>query len=129
MNPLEKAMMCGRYAEEKKAKDVAVIELLGLTDIADFFVLASGTSERQVRTIAENVEVMMKQQQGLRPYSVEGYHDGRWVIIDYQTVVVHIFLETLRELYDIESLWLEAKKYRIEKENKISGVEHGETKV
>jgi ribosome-associated protein len=124
----EKAIICGRYADDKKAKDVDIIELIGLTDIADYFVLASGTSDRHVRTIAENIEQGLKQE-GIRPFSVEGYDAGRWVIIDYQNVVVHVFLESLRELYDIESLWLEAKRYRLEKENQISEVRHGEEKT
>jgi ribosome-associated protein len=124
----EKVRTCGTYADEKKAKDVLILELMGLTDIADYFLLASGTSERHVRTISEYVETNMKGI-GIVPYSVEGYNDGRWVIIDYQNVIVHIFLETLRELYDLESLWIEAKRYRINKENKISGVGNEETKA
>ena len=75
--------------------------------------LASGTSERHVRTIADNIETGMKER-GVRPYSVEGYREGRWVIIDYQNTIAHIFLEQLRDLYDLESLWIEAKRYRIE---------------
>ena len=125
MEAREKAILCSEFSDDKKAGSIAVIELVGLTDIADYFVVASGTSERHVRTIAENVESEMKKK-GVTPYSVEGLDDGRWVVIDFQDVVVHIFLESLRELYDIESLWLEAKRYRIERENKISGVEHGE---
>jgi ribosome-associated protein len=128
VEPKEKAITCGRHADEKKAKNVDIIELIGLTDIADYFVLASGMSDRHVRTIAENIELGLKGD-GIRPFSVEGYDDGRWVIIDYQDVVVHVFLESLRELYDIESLWLEAKRYRIEKENQISEVRHGEEKT
>lgn len=128
MDTKEKVRTCGTYADEKKAKDVLILELMGLTDIADYFLLASGTSERHVRTISEYVETNMKDI-GIVPYSVEGYNDGRWVIIDYQNVIVHIFLETLRELYDLESLWIEAKRYRINKENKISGVGNEETKA
>jgi ribosome-associated protein len=128
VEPKEKAIICGRFADEKKAKNVDIIELIGLTDIADYFVLASGTGERHVRTIAENIEQGLKRED-IRPFSVEGHDDGRWVIIDYQNVVVHVFLESLRELYDIESLWLEAKRYRIEKENQISEVRHGEEKT
>lgn len=128
MDTKEKVRTCGTYADEKKAKDVLILELMGLTDIADYFLLASGTSERHVRTISEYVETNMKGI-GIVPYSVEGYNDGRWVIIDYQNVIVHIFLETLRELYDLESLWIEAKRYRINKENKISGVGNEETKA
>jgi len=124
----EKAILTGRLADEKKALDVAVIELKGLTDIADYFVLASGTSDRHVRTIADHVEKAMKDA-GIRPYSVEGYQQGRWIIIDYRNVIVHIFLEQLRELYDLESLWIEAKRYRIERENTQLEVENGERKT
>jgi ribosome-associated protein len=101
---------CGRLALEKKAADVVVLDLSGLTDIADYFVLASGTSERHVLTISEAVERDMKEK-GITPFSTEGCEEGRWVIIDYGDVVVHVFLQSLRELYDLESLWIEAKRY------------------
>jgi ribosome-associated protein len=61
-------------------------------------------------------------QQGVRPLAVEGYDEGRWVILDYQSVIVHIFLEPLRELYDLESLWIEAKRHRVKNENKNTEV-------
>ena len=128
MDTKEKAMLAGKFADEKKALDVSVIELKGLTDIADYFVVVSGTSDRHVKTIAEHVEKSMKDA-GIRPYSTEGYQQGRWVIIDYRNVIVHIFLEPLRELYDLESLWIEAKRYRIERENTQLGVENGERKA
>lgn len=117
MEAIDKAKACCRYAEEKKANDILMLELQGLTDIADYFVLANGTSERHVKTLSEHIETSMKGD-GIKPFSVEGYNDGRWVIIDYRDVIVHLFLEPLRELYDLESLWIEAKNYRLEKENK-----------
>jgi ribosome-associated protein len=86
-----------------------ILELSGLTDIADFFVVATGTSERHVKTIADGVEHGMKEK-GTLPLSTEGYDEGRWIIMDYGDVVVHVFLEELRELYDLESLWIEAKR-------------------
>jgi ribosome-associated protein len=124
METLKKAQACAQFSDEKKAKDIVVLELMGLTDIADYFVLASGTSERHVKTIAEAVETGMK---GIdvKPFSLEGYDEGRWVIIDYQNVIVHVFIESLRELYDLESLWIEAKKYKFDKGNKLLGVENG----
>jgi len=128
VNTIEKAMLAGRYGEEKKAHDVSVIELKGLTDIADYFVLASGTSERHVRTIAEHIEQGMKGM-GIKPFSMEGYQQGRWVIIDYRDIIVHVFFEPLRELYDLESLWIEAKKYRIEGANTRLEVENGKGKA
>jgi len=113
VEPLDKVKLCGRYAGEKKAKDILILELKGLTDIADYFLLASGTSERHVRTIAEYIETSMKDE-GIKHLYTEGYKEGRWVIIDYNDFVVHIFLEELRELYDLESLWIEAKQIKIE---------------
>lgn len=123
MEIFEKVKTCGMLADEKKANDVVVMKLDDLTDIADYFLVASGTSERHVRTIADSIETGMKER-GIKPYSVEGHRDGRWIIIDYQNIIVHIFLEQLRELYDLESLWIEAKKYRIEHEKKHPEVEN-----
>jgi ribosome-associated protein len=123
MEAFEIVKICGVLAEEKKAQDVVIMELDDLTDIADYFLVASGTSERHVRTIADGVETGMKER-GVKPYAVEGHRDGRWVIIDYQNVIVHIFLAQLRELYDLESLWIEAKKYRTENEKKHLEVEN-----
>lgn len=121
---LKEAQACAQFSDEKKAKDIVVLELMGLTDIADYFVLASGTSERHVKTIAESVEEGMKGI-GVKPFSLEGYDEGRWVIIDYQNVIVHVFVESLRELYDLESLWIEAKRYKFNKGNKLSEVKNG----
>ena len=117
MKPEELAETLGRLADDKKAADIVVMDLEGLTDIADYFVIAGGTSERHVRTIADGIREGMKESK-VRPAASEGYDEGRWVILDFQSVIVHIFLGSLRELYDLESLWLEAKKYRIKKENK-----------
>jgi ribosome-associated protein len=126
---LTKVNMCGAYAEEKKAKDVLILEMAGLTDMADYFMLASGTSERHVRTIADHIVKSMKSE-GVKPHLIEGVNEGRWVIIDYQDIVVHIFIEPLRELYDLESLWIEAKRRRVERENKRNvGVKNGKTKA
>ncbi|HOC46448.1 MAG: ribosome silencing factor [Syntrophorhabdaceae bacterium] len=118
MKPEEElAEILGRLADDKKAVDTVVMDLGGLTDIADYFVIAGGTSERHVRTIADGIREGMKEKQ-VRPLATEGYEEGRWVILDFQSVIVHIFLASLRELYDLESLWIEAKRYRIKKESK-----------
>ena len=113
METREKADAAARSALEKKARDVVALELAGLTDIADYFVIASGGSERHVKTIAEAVEHDMKEK-GVAPLSTEGYEEGRWVIIDYGDVVIHVFLEPVRELYDLENLWIEAKRYVVD---------------
>lgn len=121
MNTADMVEACGRLADDKKALDIVIMDLNGLTDIADHFVIAGGTSERHVRTIADGIREGMKQE-GTRPLAVEGYDEGRWVILDYQSVIVHIFIEPLRELYDLESLWIEAKRHRVKNENKNTEV-------
>ena len=128
MRSSEKALTIGKLAEEKKAKEVLILDLAELTDIAGFFVLASGTSERHVRTVAESVQTGMKDK-GMPPLSAEGHGEGRWIVLDYGDVIFHAFLEPLRELYDLESLWIEAARYRTDEENKILEVGHakGET--
>ncbi|MBP1732649.1 MAG: iojap-like protein [Deltaproteobacteria bacterium] len=105
-----------------------ILDLARLTDIADFFVVASGTSDRQVRTVTESVELGMKEK-GVRPLSKEGYDEGRWIIVDYGDVVLHAFLEPLRELYDLESLWIEAARYRVDEEKKFLEVGDAEGKA
>jgi ribosome-associated protein len=112
METLEKIKTCAQYAEEKKAKDILILELKGLTDITDYFLVANGTSERHVKTISEHIETSMKRD-GILSYSMEGYNEGRWVIIDYRDMIVHIFIEPLRDLYDLEGLWMEAKRHKI----------------
>lgn len=128
MRSSEKAITIGKLADEKKAREVLILYLSELSDIAEFFVLASGTSERHVRTVAEGVQAGMKEK-GVLPVSTEGYDQGRWIILDYGDVVFHTFLEPLRELYDLESLWIEAPKYKTDEENKILGVEDAEGKT
>ncbi len=90
-----------------------LLDLSDLTDIADIFVIASGTSERHVKTISDSIGQGMKEK-GVKPLSGEGYEEGRWVIMDYGDVIVHVFLESLRELYDLESLWIEARRQVVE---------------
>ena len=128
MEAIEKVQLAGRLAQEKKARDVLIVDLKGLTDIADYFLVVSATSERHVLALADHVEKALKDA-SIRPYAVEGYKEGRWVIMDYRSFVIHIFLEQLRELYDLEGLWMEAKKYRVETENKSIGVGDGERKA
>lgn len=95
--------------EEVKGKDVTVLDVRSLSDIADFFVVVTGRSDRQVQGITNRViEELLRS--GARPLSVEGYEDGQWVLVDCGDVVVHIFYEPTREFYDIESLWMRAKR-------------------
>jgi ribosome-associated protein len=87
-----------------KALDVKFLDVRGLTDIADFMVIASGTSDRHVRSVAQRV-VEKAKEAGFRPHGVEGQQDGDWVLIDLNEMIVHVMLPRVREFYGLEKLW------------------------
>lgn len=104
-----KALECVRSALDKKAYDLVVMEVGGLTSLADYFVICTGRSDTQVQAIALGIETGL-QQQGIVPLSVEGYTHGQWVVVDCGDVVVHIFNEPVRAFYDLERLWARAPR-------------------
>jgi ribosome-associated protein len=92
---------------DNKADDVVVLDLHGVTDMTDYFIVASGTSDTHVRSVAQHVMDTL-QKQGVRAASVEGLTQGRWVLLDYVDFVVHVFHPTLRAFYQLERLWGDA---------------------
>lgn len=102
-----RASLCARIAEENKATDVLVLDMRGVTPIYDFFVLATGTSRRQIHTIVEEIDAAMRAE-GERRLGIEGYESSRWVVQDYGDVVVHVFDSNTREYYALEELWADA---------------------
>ena len=89
---------------DMKALDVRFLDVRGLTDIADFMVIASGTSDRHVRSVAQRA-VERAKEAGFRPHGVEGQQDGDWVLIDLNEMIVHVMLPRVREFYGLEKLW------------------------
>jgi ribosome-associated protein len=89
---------------DMKALEVKVLDVRGLTDIADFMVIASGTSDRHVRSVAQRV-VERTKEAGFRPHGVEGQQDSDWVLIDLSEMIVHVMLPRVREFYGLEKLW------------------------
>jgi ribosome-associated protein len=93
--------------ESRKALQLRVLELSQISSLADFFLVCSGSNERQVQAIADAVVETLKAEQ-VRPHHVEGYQPGRWVLLDYGDFVVHVFDEDTREFYALEKLWADA---------------------
>ncbi len=98
--------------EDVKGMDIAVLDVRSVSDFADYFVVVSGRSDRQVQGLTNKV-IEELHRSGSRALSVEGYEDGQWVLVDCGDVVVHIFYEPVREFYDIESLWMRAKRVEL----------------
>lgn len=115
----EKAIALAHAAWEKKAQDTEVIEIKALSDIADYFLVCSADSDRGVKTIVDNIEQKLKEI-GERAIGVEGYTEGRWVLIDAVDVVVHVFYEPVRRFYDIEGLWIDAPRIKLPFEGQFS---------
>lgn len=109
LNSLETAQFCAEAADDKKAFDIQILDLRGLTYITDYFVICSGGSSTQVSAISDQIgEALAKS--GVRPSHVEGQAESNWVLMDYGDVVVHIFDEQTRVYYSLEKLWGEAAR-------------------
>jgi ribosome-associated protein len=108
----DKALLLTRFALDKKACDLVVLDVHEHTSIADYFIVCSGRSDRQVQSIAQGIEENAAEE-GLRPFAVEGAQRGHWALIDYSDVIVHIFYEPVREFYDLDGLWGQAPKAKL----------------
>lgn len=109
------ALLCARAAIDKKANHSLIYEVGKLGAFTDYFLITSGASDRQVQAISDEICRMAKDS-GLGNPKMEGYDDGRWVLIDIGPVIVHVFQDAIREFYDLESLWAEAPRLKIPEE-------------
>jgi ribosome-associated protein len=109
-----------RAAESKKATDIKVLDLTGITSFADYFVICTGNNQRQVQAITDEVGMQLKQQARDLPNSLEGYKEGEWVLADYGDMLVHVFSPKSREFYGLERLWRNAKTVEIPAEDGLA---------
>ncbi len=98
------AIECARMLRDDKCENIVVLDLRGVSPICDFFVIATGTSDRQMRAITDHVRKMAKER-GETPYSVSGYEESTWIVMDYVDVIIHMFNDEQRTYYDLDSLW------------------------
>jgi ribosome-associated protein len=108
-NSLALAQRAAQIAIDNKAQDVVILDLRGISDMTDFFIVASGTSDTAVRSIGQHVSEEMKKE-GSPVTHTEGLEKGRWVLLDFVDFVVHIFHPTLRNFYQLERLWADAEQ-------------------
>lgn len=102
--------------EDKKAFDIKILDVRGLSSVADYFVILSGNSTRQVVSIGEEIESKMSKE-GYEPLNKDGYRTGEWVLLDYEDIIVHVFQKDEREFYNLERLWIDSKIIDIEGDN------------
>lgn len=100
----ERALMAAEAALEKKAENLKVLDLSHLSGFTDCFLICSAQNDRQVRAISDAIASRLRAE-GIKPLSIEGSEEGRWVLMDFGDFVVHIFLDAIREYYEIEKLW------------------------
>ena len=104
----EKALLCARWALEKKASRILLLNVGTLTRITDYFVICSGRSVRQTQAIVEHIRTRLKRELKYVPLGVEGESEGSWILLDCDDVIVHVFDEPTREVYRLEKLWSDA---------------------
>lgn len=107
MTALEKAKKAAQLIDNKKGEEVRVLHIGTLTTIGDYFVVATGSSTTQVKAFADEIDEKMSAE-GIEPKRIEGYNTASWILMDYEDVIVHLFLKETREFYALERLWSDA---------------------
>jgi len=109
----ELAFTCIKSLADKKAKNIILLDLKGKSDVTDYFLICSGTSDRHVKALYENLYLYLKKDRQILPNHVEGQKMGHWVLMDYSELVIHIFYDYIRDYYDLEGLWKSAEKMAV----------------
>ena len=109
MDSRKLALLCREFADNKKAEDIIILDVRKISSVTDYFVIASGTSEPHLRAIVEEITDQLRQEHNLHPRAVDGTIHGAWVVLDFFDVIVHVMRPDVRERYDLEGLWGDAK--------------------
>jgi ribosome-associated protein len=112
MDSKKLALLCRKFADAKKAEDIAVLDVRKLSSVTDYFVIASGISQPHLRAIVDEVGDRLREGHELRPRAVDGTVQGSWVVLDYFDVIVHVMRADVRQRYDLEGLWGDAPRVK-----------------
>ena len=115
MDSRKLALLCREFADNKKAENIVVLDVQKISSVTDYFVIASGTSEPHLRAMVEEITGKLRDENGVRPRAVDGTVHGAWVVLDFFDVIVHIMRQDVRERYDLEGLWGDAKPVKPKK--------------
>ena len=108
--PKELALLAAKALSDKKGREIQVLEIADLPTLADYFVLATGSSNTQINALVDSVEKALAEQAGEEPLHREGYRGGTWVLLDYGSIAVHVFSPEAREFYSLERLWSDGRE-------------------
>ena len=109
MTSKQKVELICKILSDKKGRNIVFIDVEDKTSLCDYFVICSGTSTTQVKSLAENLEEKLDKEHELTPRRREGVREGRWAVLDYQDVIVHVFNDEMRDFYCLERLWEDGK--------------------
>ena len=107
------AIAIARVIEETRGKDIRVLDLRSVTEVFDYFVIATGSSRRQMHAVSDEIERIVKANWGDEKRGIEGYNESRWIVLDYGDVVVQLFDSDSRDYWDLEHLWGDAKRVKL----------------
>src|SRR5580765_3105911 len=115
MDSRKLATLCRELADNKKAENIAILDVREVSSVTDYFVIASGTSEPHLRAIVDEIMDKLREEHHLRPKAVDGALQTAWVVLDYFDVIVHIMRQDVRDRYDLETLWGDAPRVKAQK--------------
>lgn len=120
MESQELALLCYELADRKKAENIVILDVRGVSNITDYFVIASGTSDPHLRAILEEIDDRLREDYAMRPNAVEGKWPSNWIVLDYIDVIVHVMRTDVRETYDLENLWGDVPRIEPKEEGSYS---------
>src|ERR1051325_4041069 len=110
MDSKKLALLCREFADNKKAENIAILDLRELSSVTDYFVIASGTSEPHLRAIVDEITEKLREEYQLRPRAIDGTLHTAWIVLDFFDVILHVMRKDVRERYDLETLWGDAPR-------------------
>ncbi len=117
MDARKLALLCRELADNKKAENIAILDVSKISTVTDYFVIASGTSEPHLRAIVDEITDQLRNDYGLRPRATDGTLTTAWIVLDFFDVIVHVMRTDVRERYDLETLWGDAARVRVRKKS------------
>ena len=124
MDSKKLAQLCREFADNKKAENITILDVRKLSSVTDYFVITSGTSAPHLRAIVDEVTDKLRDEHGVRPRAVDGTIHAAWVVLDYFDVIVHVMRRDMREYYDLDGLWGDAKQLKPQKSSTTKTQRH-----